>query len=262
IELKNGYDVALGENTMATVEWDVILTKTKNKKATDCFIFGEELVESQKWDDARMFYTKEILKYLSPVDVLQALHKLYPKGGRKSEKEHIWGGDIFVILEDFEEKDAPVLGPWAKSSEPRVNEHSISEEEAVSGKSSEYFNVEYAGGRNDYWAKTVDIPLNNPDLSLGIRVFIKSNGSFKGDLRVNTTYPPSGRCGITSSTYRKNLENGWIEYGLENLYEKARENGLQHKWSVDNMKIDKVLIDTSCAFCKFYVDDIQLYIVE
>lgn len=245
-------------------KWQEILKKSNEEKSKACFAFGQEYIKRKMWQEARIFYTKKILKYLNPVAVLEKLDRLYNTDEYLDIKEKVWRQDIFVTLEDFEDSNDPVLIEWPIDAKPIVNAHVISKDVSHTGRRSEYLDLSYAegGGIHDYWMKSVNLPLTNPALPLGIRVYIKSSEPFKGALRIHITYLKEGTGAFWDSDVRQEVGGGWEVKKTENLMDNVIALGSSRNWNIDEMVIDNVLINTGGISNKFYVDDIELYLTK
>ncbi len=246
-------------------KWDKIIKESHETKMESCFAFGEQYVKKGMWQAAKTFYTKTIIKYLNPAVVLERLDTLYNIDERSDIKEKIWGDEIFVTLEDFEDTTMPVLDPWiTRVLKLTVNSHIIAKNISHTGRRSEYFDLTYAKHDTqnyDYWVKPLNLPLNNPKLVLGIRVFIKSEKPFGGRLKINITYPKAGgKSPFLEADTKKNLPDGWEEQSMDNLFEKAKTVALENNWNINGMRIENIAIDTHGFSNKFYIDDIELYL--
>lgn len=172
------------------------------------------------------------------------------------------GGDIFVTVEDFEETGKPILTDWARNTEPAVNIHTTSSTWHRTGSNSEYFDLSYKKIGYDYWTKSVNIPLSNPELKIGIRLFLKSEEPSQCILKVNVDYPNQMIDGVWQSDIKKDAVNGWEERRIENLFEKARMIASKQNWDMHDVTINKIILDTQGFSSKFYVDDIELFITR
>ena len=237
-----------------------ILNEIETKRIDFLLAFGGKYIQKNMWKEVKYFFTKRILGYMDPISTLEKLGKLY--GNDYKMREKIWGGDIFVTLEDFEDTNKPILKDWARSTEPTVNIHTISSKCVRTGNYSEYFDLSYGKSGYDYWAKSVNIPLSNPDLILGVRLFIKSKEQFRCSLRINIVYPKQGINGVWQTDIHKNTMDGWEERRIDNLYDKARLIAFQQGWDMNGVTIDKIIVNTQGFSDKFYVDDVELYLIK
>jgi len=121
---------------------------------------------------------------------------------------------------------------------------------------------ETRSGRYDFLTRNVRIPLNNPDLNIGIRLFIRTTKPSLAHLCFNIIYSKDKASGVCSISTRQKLNNGWEQCSVDNLFEKAESIGSKNKWSIEEMMIDKIIIDTKGITNKYFVDDIQLYLVK
>jgi tetratricopeptide (TPR) repeat protein len=263
-KLYREYQETFASGTKDNKEWSELLKKVKDEKIQTCFAFGEGYVKKKMWKEARNYYTREILKYLNPIVVLEQAGKLYNTDSQFDIKRKIWGEDIFVVLEDFEDSTNPVLIEWTMDAAPLINAHTISNEASHKGSRSEYLDLSYSHQRRvyDYWMKPVNLPLSNSGLSSGIRLFIKSSRPFQGNLGMSITYLKEEQTAIWKSdvTYSQQDEKGWEIRKIEDLYDKATSLGLDRNWNITEMVIDSIIIDTKGISAKFYVDDIELYL--
>ena len=151
----------------------------------------------------------------------------------------------------------------------KVNNHRIAKGIAYKGYNSEYFDITYTRNRKlgdyDYWAKIVKIPLNSENLNLGVRLFINSINSSEFNLCFNAIYPKQKVSGVyecPNCAVKQNIVGGWQEYSKENLFEAAREVALPRNWSIDEVIVDKIIIDTRGVSNKFFIDEIQLFLIK
>lgn len=244
-------------------KWEEIFKEMNFKKTEACFKFGKEYIKKEMWKEAKYFFTKIILKYMHPIDVLTELNRLYNVDGLSEIRQKIWGDEIFVALEDFEDTTRPILIDWVRSEKPKVNSHTIVSGVSRSGHHSEYFDLSYikTGGYH-YWVKPVAIPLTNPNLRLGVRVFIKSGEPFKGNLRFNVFYPKPGVTGVWDTDIKRSSVAGWEEHRIEDLFQKTKLIASQQNCGDSEMVIDRIILDTHGFSNKFHVDDVELYIMS
>lgn len=242
--------------------WDEIFLAAKKKKIALCLSFGENLARQRRFREARIFYTTTMTEYFTPVEVLQILGDLYDVPEKKMVREKIWGKNIFVVLEDFENTTRPVISNWATSNYPRVKAHEISGNEFYTGSQSEYFDLRYASPGWDYWAKRVDIPLAAKNRPMGVRFYLKSRGPFKGCLRFTVVMGgDQKRTGIWHEDEVRDAERGWQMRWVDDVYQKAVLSATKSGIPAENLRIDQIIINTDGHSNQFYVDDIELYLL-
>lgn len=224
------------------------------------FSVGDAYIHNQLFDEARAFYAKRLLDY--GVDLSYLLEYLNRKySGDNGIMSKVWGGNIYVVLEDFETVDTRLNRSYS-SAVAKVNVHRIAGETAYKGKSSEFLEVDYAKEGYDYWMKDVSIPLDAADLKLGLRMFVKGdNLSGRAPLFWVAYNEGSGSTGILSpACFIRDLSNGWREWRLDNIYDSAKLLASERRWRQDKMVIEKIIIDMRGIPGKFYIDDIELFI--
>jgi len=224
----------------------------------ELFLIGDTYIENGLFGEARAFFTKRILDYgAGPVDVLAYLHRRY--GRDKRIRERVWGKDIYVALEDFERIE-PGLGMWDDNS--GFDDHRITKEIAYKGRYSEFLAITSFGQNRDWWAKSVKIPLDDKDLELGIRFFIKSPRPDMNKLHFNTVYPEQKETGLYSGSIRRDIGEGWEEYRIDDISMIAGSIAQDYNWDPKGMYVDKIVVDTRGHSNRFYVDSIELYVVN
>jgi hypothetical protein len=230
------------------------------------FAIGDTYIENQLFGEARSFFTKRILDY--GVDLRELLRYLKNKYfAQKDIVQKVWGDEIYVTLEDFEELDTKIYN-WVSTNKARIISHYIDDKTYHKGLRSEWFDLYYSQenklGDYNYLAKTVSILVFDYDFKLGIRLFIKSIVPFEYIVGVNMVRQGPGliASGIYTSTQSRALDNGWVEYRIDNLSGGVRKIFPATKGNVLEIKIDKVAIDSKCASNKFFVDDIEIFIMN
>lgn len=237
--------------------------KEKNSRRDDrnfYFMVGEAYIQNQLFNEAKVFFTKRILDYgFHPLEVLNYLNQAYSQN--REIREKVWGDNIYVTLEDFETIE-PQLSKWVGNAKSKVNSHHITTDAAYKGIHSEFLDITYTKAGFDYWTKPVDMLLTNPNLVLAVRMFIKSEELFKGCLEINISYPKQGTSGIWQADVKENTAGGWEECRIDNLSEKAKTIASRFNWNTSEMKLDRIIIDTAGVSNKFYIDEIELYLVN
>jgi tetratricopeptide (TPR) repeat protein len=228
------------------------------------FLLGDSYIQFGLFDEAREFFTKRILDYgVDHLEVLKYLNNKY--GNNKEIIQKIWGNDIFVILEDFEEVDTQLVN-WVSTHSGKVNSHYIDGNTFCKGFHSEWLDLSYSrerqGGNYDYWAKAVNISLDSSDLELGIRFYVKSLNSQEFRLALNILFKNKSLSGICSSMQKREFGNGWFEYSIDNLLKQTNDVASNMGCSYEGAMIDKVLFDTGGISNKFFVDNIELYLIN
>ncbi|MDP2913457.1 MAG: hypothetical protein Q8N91_05560 [Candidatus Omnitrophota bacterium] len=221
------------------------------------FNLGDTYVENGLFKDARAFFTKRILDYgVSPMDVLRYLNKKYSRN--KEIVSEIWGDNIYVVLEDFE-TNQPQFKRYMSNAKVKINEHFIMKDFAYEGNRSEFLDMTYSKEGYDYWSKEVIIPINAPDLNLGLRLFVKGDNLSGRQLLFWVVYKKQGLTGICNPPFtRLDAGNGWTEWRINNLSESARAIASRNNWNSDGMMMEKIIIDMQGCSGKFYIDEIQL----
>ncbi|MDD5618250.1 MAG: hypothetical protein PHG69_04080 [Candidatus Omnitrophica bacterium] len=236
----------------------------KNNNKSLFFLLGDCYIHNNIFDEARGFYAYRILNYgFSPMEVLDYLHTHYSK--KKELINKVWGSAIYVTLEDFEVPE-PQLNNWVNSTTARRTKHYISEEHHR-GHHSEFLDIfcnyiEPSPGEYDFWVRNVNIPLCQNDIKLGIRLFIKSRKPFKYNVGFNTNYPSHNASGTRTEFLINESGNGWVEYKIEDIFGKAKGLALVKGWGMDDAVIDRIIIDTKCISNQFFIDDIDLFIMD
>ena len=241
--------------------WEKLSEIIKEAKLEACLAFGEQFVQQKDWQAAKIFYTKKILKYLNPAEGLEALGRFYNTDEKAEIKQKIWGKDIFVVLEDFEDSSKPVFINWAGHPSIKVKAHKISKQVSRTENCSEFFDLYYFKGGWNYWAKDVYIPLSETALPMGVRVFVKSQKPFKGCLKLSIHHEKEGKDGIYQNDIKKDVGDGWQMRWVDNLFKEAKISSQMDKCSIDNISINAIIISPESDSNQFYVDDIELYLI-
>lgn len=241
-------------------EWEDALRRSMDEKRKICLRMAGQLIREEKWGQARDFTTKKILKYLNPVEVLELLNVEFNAPSASGIREKIWGDAIYVVLEDFEDTDKPVLSGWSFHAFAEKIIHKISKDVFHKGSRSEYFDLTYRGEGWDYWIKDVDIPLSGKALPVGIRIFIKSEKPFQGALHLATRHgKDQDKEGIWQTDQAKDAGRGWQMRWIGDLFAVAQTQA-KHTDSPDLACATKVIVNTRCDSNQFYVDDIELFL--
>jgi tetratricopeptide (TPR) repeat protein len=223
------------------------------------FSIGDAYIQNKLFKEARAFYTKRVLDYgIPPMDVLGYLDRKYRDEG--GIKEKVWGSHIYVILEDFETIE-PQLSVWIRGSRPKVNSHRVTNECAYGGYYSEYLDLTYYAKGPEYWQRTAHVPLYNTKLKLGVRLYVKSAEPSAHTLLFDILYPKQGITGAFPDSEIRDAGGGWQEYRSRDLAASAKSIAQAHNWKTEDMFMDKVVLDTQGISNKFYVDNIELYII-
>jgi len=224
------------------------------------FRVGDAYIQNELFDEARMFFTKRILDYgIDSIRVLTYLHEKYSENREVAQK--VWGDDIYVTLEDFEVL-RPRLTQWVSNVKIKVNNHSIVDKIAHRENHSEFLDITSMERGRDLWVKIVNIPLDNISFDLGIRAFIKSTKPSPYNLSFNVKYPECHESGVSSGSAGEEFSGGWREYRIENLGERTSQMALRRNWNTEGRFIDKIILTTQGVSNQFYIDDIELYLVN
>ncbi|MFC1646104.1 hypothetical protein ACFL2Y_02890, partial [Candidatus Omnitrophota bacterium] len=229
------------------------------------YLIGDAYIQNKLFNDANEFFTQRILNYgINQFDLLNYLQKEYQD---KTEiKEKVWGEEIYVTIENFEEIET-VLTNWvSRASESRIRSHYIDNQVCLKGKHSEWFDVFYLGkhkrGDFDCWIKSVNIPLSETSLKLGIRFYLKKIISSEMGAGINVIFPKNEISGSYSINLPKDKSNDWYECRINDLYDSANTIAKPRNWSMEDSYIDKIIISTSGSTNKFYIDEIELFILN
>jgi len=224
------------------------------------FKLGDAYIQYGLFDEARNFFAKRILYYgINPIQMLTYLHQNYSES--REVIRRVWGDDIYVTLEDFEVLN-PQLIQWVSKIKVKVNRHSIVDRVAYKGNRSEFLDISSMEKGRDLWVKIVNISLDDMSFDLGVRAFIRSKKPSPHSLRFNVKYPRCHESGVSSGSEGRELGGGWREYRIENLGERARRIALRRGWNTERMFVDKVILDTQGVSNQFYIDDVELYLVD
>jgi len=225
------------------------------------FAAGDAYIKDGSYDEARAFFTKRILDYgANPFEVLVYLQERY--GRQKGVRQAVWGRQIYVVLEDFEDLK-PRLGEYLGAS--RVNNHYIAQDFVYKGRYSEFLDVtcpDPARSGSNYWVINTRIPLKDDGLRLGIRIAVRKTKPQACELGINVRYSGDGISDVFPKPVRQDLGGGWEEISIEDFLPRVKGVASRYRWSTGDMVIDKIIFDTMGNNNKFYVDNIELYIVN
>ena len=226
------------------------------------FSIGEQYIAKELWAEAKVFFTKRITKNVGPVEVLRYLNKRYNLNEKSEIRNKVWGENLYVSLEDFEDSKAPVFVNGPSDAKSTVRSHEIARGISHGGNCSEYFDLTYAIERYyDYWVKTEHISISIENLPLSVRLFVKSAKPFRGDLRLIIAYPVSSVQGvINSQPGAGSITADWRLLKIEDVLKKAKVVGQRFKWNTSKMEIVGVVVNTGADTNQFYIDDIELFL--
>jgi len=241
--------------------WNGVGVKIKNNKFKFCILYAKYYIEKEEWVKAREFHTKELVKYYEPERLLISLADIFNLPNNSEIKKKIWGDEVYVSLNDLDIKEAPILNFWTGNTESKVNFHGLTDKESYRGNISENLKIVYTKAGYDYWAFFIDIPLGAQMGNVGLRTYLKGEDGFKGALVVNINYPLAKRSGVLRSDRVKVLNNNWQEAIITDIYKKAKSMADQMGWSIQDMYIDRVGIDTAGYSGNIYIDDFELFTI-
>ncbi len=225
------------------------------------FTIGDTYIKYGLYEEARSFFTKRILDYgLDSLEVLSYLDRKYSSLHKIRNK--IWGRDIYVTLEDFENNENR-LKNWVNITEGSVKGHGITSQESYKGNYAELLDITYKKEEGfDFWVKPVLIRLDNASLSLGVRVFVKKSDPERGHIKLNIDYPREGWTGVWHYDINEKADKGWQEWRIDNLVSKAYKLGSDfNRKNFEEMKIDRIIFDTSAKSGRIFIDEIELFII-
>ncbi len=223
------------------------------------FLIGDYYIKSGLFQEARDFFTKRIIDYgRDYLKVLTYLNTNYAQD--KEIIKRVWGENIYVSLEDFEDL-YPKFVPWLADTKERLRRHLITNETAYQGSYSELLDLTSSLEGANYWVRPIMIKFDESDFKLGIRIFKKGPSDVKSTLRLGLVYPKEDKSGIYPTAKIKDRGDGWQEYTIENLYENLKTRDAKiFGWDTEGFYIDKIIWDTQGAGGTIYLDSIELFI--
>ena len=106
------------------------------------------------------------------------------------------------------------------------------------------------------------IPLDTFVSPLGIRLFIKPENPFRGILRITVRCSKQKKEIALAVDTKAVINQGWQIQQINDLFKKARDVALLKGWDTSEMFIDRVILDTRGVSNYFYVDEIELYLLN
>jgi tetratricopeptide (TPR) repeat protein len=223
------------------------------------FLIGDYYIKSGLFQEARDFFTKRIIDYgISYLRVLTYLNTNYSQN--KDIVKRVWGGNIYISLEDFEDL-YPKFIPWLADNKEKLKRHLITNETAYQGSYSELLDLTSSSEGANYWVRPIMIKFDKSDFKLGIRIFKKGPSNVKSTLRLGLVYPKEDKSGIYPTAKIKDRGDGWQEYAIENIYENLKIRDAKiFGWNTEGFYIDKIIWDTQGAGGTIYLDSLELFI--
>lgn len=224
------------------------------------FSIGDAYISNGLFNEAKEFFTKRIIDYgVGPMDVLRYLNKQYSPS--ISVKRHVWGDNIYVVLESFE-AISPRLSRLMSNLRSRVKSHSIVYD--ASGKGFlETLDIDYTGKGYDFWAKEAKFLLKDTDPALGIRIRIKSHDVSAALLYFEVIYPQDNTVSVcTHRTLRRDIGGGWFEYAIEGLYNEAKAIAPVNNRGTEEFLFSRVIVDTQGVTNKFLIGNVELFLLN
>lgn len=223
------------------------------------FLIGDNYIKDGFYQDAREFFTKRIIDY--GIDYLKALTYLDNHYSQDKEIiERVWGENIYISLEDFEDLYVKFV-PWLTGAKEKLKRHLITNETFYQGSYSELLDLASSSEGASYWVRPIMIKFDKSDFKLGIRIFKKGLPNVKSTLRLGLVYPKEDKSGIYPTARIKDKGDDWQEYAIEDLYENLRiRDSKIFGWDTKGFYIDKIIWDTQGAGGTIYLDSIELFI--
>lgn len=220
------------------------------------YALGSAYIERQLFEEARIYLTSRILRYVHPLSVLRYCFGKYAGADSDLIIEKVWGRGIYVTLENFEHGAYPVLSHWVSRSPP-IRFAQGFEINGFRGV-SEYLDTDYSVSHGyDLWVVLANVLLGETGCDVGVRLYCSSDSI---SLRANVIYPAENRSVLLNGGSVKRIDDGWFEYSIGSLRKLARDAACSNSWKTDRMYLDKIVIDTMGRSGRIVIDEIELFV--
>ena len=97
---------------------------------------------------------------------------------------------------------------------------------------------------------------------LGIRLHVRARDEVSLSLKFNVIYPESRENGIAVSNVTVTGLGAWQRYETGDFVPVALRIAEERGWSPQDMFVDKIVLDTRTETGAFYVDNVELYVID